>query len=82
MAWIRQIDESEAEGELKELYGRYRDPESGRMDHIGTIHSLHPAGLRTHFELYGAVMRGTRTLPRVDRELIAVVVSQLNRCHY
>jgi alkylhydroperoxidase family enzyme len=82
MAWIRTIDEHEAEDELRELYERYRDPTSGRMDHIGTIHSLHPAGLTTHFELYGAVMRGTRTMPRVDRELIAVVVSQLNQCHY
>ncbi len=46
------------------------------------VHSLHPAGLRAHFELYRAVMRGTPTLPAVDRELIALVVSQRNGCHY
>lgn len=82
MAWIRTIGEQEAEGDLRELYERYREPGSGRMDHIGTIHSLHPAGLRTHFELYRAVMRSTRGLPKVDRELIAVVVSEINGCHY
>ena len=82
MAWIRSIDEEQAEGELRRLYERYRDPHSGRMDRIGTIHSLHPDGLTTHFELYGAVMRSTRTLPKVDRELVAVVVSQINECHY
>ena len=82
MAWIKTIDEHEATGELAELYQRYRDPISGRMDHVGTIHSLHPEGLRTHFELYGAVMRSTRGLPKVDRELIAVVVSEINGCHY
>jgi alkylhydroperoxidase family enzyme len=82
MAWIRTIDEDDAEGELRELYERYRDPHGGRMDHVGTIHSLHPRGLVGHFELYRAVMRGTETLPRVDRELIAVVVSEINDCGY
>ena len=46
------------------------------------IHGLHPAGLRAHFELYRAVMAGTRGLRKVDREMIALVVSQANACHY
>lgn len=55
------------------------DPE---MDHIMSIHSLHPAGLAGHLALYEAVMRGTKTLRKVDRELIALVVSSKNSCHY
>ena len=82
MAWIRTIDEDEARGELRELYRKYRDPRTGHMDNIGTIHALHPEGLQTHMELYTAVMRGTRTLPRVEREVIALVVSKINGCHY
>jgi alkylhydroperoxidase family enzyme len=46
------------------------------------VHALHPAGLAAHFELYRAVMRPTETLPKVERELIAFVVSRENGCHY
>ncbi|MCB9892569.1 MAG: peroxidase-related enzyme, partial [Planctomycetes bacterium] len=52
------------------------------VDNILKIHSLHPRGLETHLELYKAVMQGTSTLPTVDREMIALTVSVLNRCHY
>jgi alkylhydroperoxidase family enzyme len=38
--------------------------------------------MRVHWELYREVMTGTRTLPKVDRELVALLVSLLNDCHY
>ena len=82
VTWIETIADGDGSSELAELYDRARDPESGRVDHIMTAHSLHPAGLRAHFELYRAVMRGTRTLPKVEREMIALVVSGLNGCRY
>ena len=34
------------------------------------------------FELYRAAMRGTRSFPKVERELLALVVSGLNGCRY
>ena len=82
VAWIETIPPRAADEELASLYERVVDPASGELDHIMQVHSLHPAGLRTHFDLYSAVMRGSRGLPRVDREMIAVVVSRLNECHY
>ncbi|MDH5373190.1 MAG: hypothetical protein OEX97_09625 [Acidimicrobiia bacterium] len=82
MAWIETIDEQNAEGELAALYEEMIDPQFGRVDHIMTIHSLHPGGLRAHHELYGEVMTGTKTLRKVEREMIALVVSSLNECHY
>ncbi len=82
MAWIEVIDERCADGALAELYGQMVDPESGRVDNILTIHSLHPGGLRTHHQMYTEVMAGTTTLRKVEREMIAVVVSSLNECHY
>lgn len=82
MAWIRTIDEREAEGRLAELYGAMADPSSGRVDNILKIHGLHEAGLAAHFELYRAVMRPTRGLPKAEREMIAVAVSRANGCHY
>jgi alkylhydroperoxidase family enzyme len=50
------------------------------VDNIMKIHSLNPASLSGHFELYAALMRGRSDLSRVQREMIAVVVSALNRC--
>jgi len=82
MSWIRTVPAADADGELAELYGLVRDPATGDLDEIMKIHGLHPPGLRAHFELYRTVMRGTRGLPSVDRELIAYVVSEENGCRY
>jgi alkylhydroperoxidase family enzyme len=58
------------------------DSEYGRIDNIMAIHSLNPAGLAAHNALYMSAMTGTATLRKVERELIAYVVSLENHCHY
>ena len=82
MAWIDTVDPDDADSRLRALYDAVVDPATGRLDNIMRIHSLHPAGLEAHFRLYQAVMRGTPSLRKVDRELIALVASSLNDCHY
>ena len=86
MAWIRVVPELEATGELAELYDElyapYPDESRGQLDNILQIHSLDPKGLRAHLALYRSAMSGTETLPKVEREMIAVVVSSINACHY
>lgn len=82
VAWIDTVRRAEASAELAELYEAVLDPTTGELDHILQVHSLHPAGLRAHFDLYSAVMRGSRGLRKVDREMIALVVSRENSCHY
>jgi len=81
MAWIRMIDEEAASGRLAKLYGQLLGPE-GEVDNILKIHSLNPASLRGHLALYKTVMHGPSPLSRVEREMIAVVVSAANQCHY
>ena len=81
MAWIKMIRESDAEGELKELYDKNMEPWGG-VDNILKIHSLSPESLRGHIALYKAVMYGKSPIPRPEREMIAVVVSAVNGCHY
>lgn len=81
MAWIEVISESKARGRLKELYQKYAEP-SGIVDNILKIHSLNVKSLKTHYDLYAHLMRGRSPLSRVQREMIAVVVSAENRCHY
>jgi uncharacterized peroxidase-related enzyme len=81
MAWIRMISEAEAEGKLRETYDRLTEPWGG-VDNIMKIHSLNLPSLKAHFELYKVLMRGRSGLSRTQREMIAVVVSAVNHCHY
>lgn len=82
MSWIPIVPEDQAEGRLAELYEQTRDPEYGLVDRVIAVHSLHPEGLATHQELYAEVMKSTKTFRKVEREMVAVVVSKLNGCHY
>jgi uncharacterized peroxidase-related enzyme len=81
MAWIKVIEEDEAEGELRKRYDKFTGPWGG-VDNILKIHSLRPATLDGHFALYKAVMTGSRDLSKAQREMIAVTVSALNQCVY
>ncbi len=82
MAWIETRREDEWDGELAELYDRVVDAEHGRVENIMQIHSLNPRALDAHHRLYTSAMAGTATLRKVERELIALVVSIENRCEY
>ena len=81
-AWIKVIPEAEAEGELAELYEQCEDADHGVVDNILKIHSLKPRTLRDHWNLYRTTMYGPSQLSRAEREMIAVVVSAINQCHY
>lgn len=87
MAWIRVIEPEEAgtdpEGSplLEELYGQLTSSE-GEIDNILKIHSLNPESLTAHLALYKTMMYGRSPLSRAQREMIAVVVSAANQCHY
>lgn len=81
MVWIKSLPPAEALGELLEQYNRMRDP-SGSVANILQVHSLNPAALRAHFDLYRTLMFARSDLTRTQREMIAVVVSKTNSCHY
>ena len=81
MAWIKIINEEKADGDLKDQYADLVEPWGG-VDNILKIHSLNPASLAAHVQLYKTVMFGKSPLRRTDREMIAVVVSVINQCHY
>jgi alkylhydroperoxidase family enzyme len=84
--WIETVPDEEwtadPSSQLAALHGQVVDGEHGRVDHIMAIHSLNPRGLAAHHILYESAMAGTPTLRKVDRELIALVVSLENECHY
>lgn len=82
MAWIETIPEDDWEAELGVLYPLVADPAHDRVDNILQIHSLNPRALEAHHALYTSAMSGTAGLRKVDREMIALVVSRINECHY
>jgi uncharacterized peroxidase-related enzyme len=81
MPHIRLIDVDEATGDLAEEYtaaiGR-----AGKVFNIVKAMCLNPRVLNRSMELYKAIMFGPSQLSRLERELLAVVVSNANECHY
>jgi len=81
MAWIKTIDPDDAEGPLKDLYGR-AFKRAGRLWHILRLQSGNAEVLKASTDLYLAIMYGRSPLSRGQREMLAVVVSRTNGCHY
>lgn len=82
MARIEVIPDDSWDGELGEMHPRVVDPGYGRVDNVLAVHSLNPRGMAAHLGLYESAMAGTAGLRKVERELIALVVSLENDCHY
>ena len=51
-------------------------------DNILLVHGIHSRVMRHHYDLYVELMRGRGPLSLTQREMIAVVVSAMNACHY
>ena len=81
MAWINEIEEHDAEGELRAVYDELLKSR-GKLANILQVHSLNPGALKTHVDLYMHLMFAQSGLSRKEREAIAVVVSANNECAY
>ena len=81
MAWIRLTSVSGATGIVKRQYDAAMQ-RAGRVWNIVRIMSPNPPVLDASMKLYGAVMQGPSPLSRVQRELLATVVSAELNCHY
>lgn len=82
MPWIEAPHEDDWGPEFEDLEPEVTDPVYNRVDWIMRIHALDAGSLAAHNVLYRQAMKGTKTLRRLEREMIAVVVSQINECHY
>ena len=96
MTWIQTIPPADADGELRRcyesLYALYppeyhtevdalRRPD-GSSDRITAAHSLIPEAMRHAMSAFGVLLSPDLPLSRRQHEMIATVVSALNRCHY
>jgi len=81
MSWIREHGEDTEDAVVGPLFERLR-AERGRVSNILKVHSLRPAALEHHLDLYMGLLFGPGGLSRKQREMIAVVVSRANQCEY
>lgn len=81
MAYIDKVSPQEADGILDRIF-QARTKSAGRLWEIVAIQSLNPESLRESMRMYGQIMFGESPLTQAQREMIAVVTSQVNDCHY
>ncbi len=81
MAYIETIPPESAQGALRAEYDE-ATRRAGRVWNILRIMSPNPSVLKASMGLYLAVMHGPSPLSRAQREMLAVVVSKANDCHY
>ena len=81
MPYIAEIPPEDAQGVTKTEYDK-AIRRAGRVWHIVSIMSPHGEAMRDSMRLYGTLMFGESPLSRAQREMIAVVTSQVNDCFY
>lgn len=81
MPWIQTIAPDQATGRLKKSYDAAMG-RAGRVYGIVRSMSLAPSVLDASMGLYQRIMFAKQGLTRVQRELLATVVSKANDCHY
>jgi uncharacterized peroxidase-related enzyme len=82
MAWIRTVPPEEATGLLRQIYDA-AVRRAGRVYNVVRLQSLRPKVLDASMQLYLELMHAPGgALTRAQREMIAVVVSATNGCHY
>ena len=81
MPWIHQTPIEEAEGPLKVEFDR-AIKRAGRVWNIVHVMSANAAIMRASMDQYLAIMYGRSPLSRMQRELLATVVSAEVACHY
>jgi hypothetical protein len=96
MTWIRTVPPAAADDALRRcyesIYALY-PPEyhtevealrrgDGTADSIGAAHSLIPEAMRHAMSAYAVLLAPDLPLTRRQHEMIATVVSALNRCFY
>ena len=82
MAWVKTVDAADATGIVKAEYDAAL-ARAGELYNIVKLFSVRPKSMRAFVELYKVVMHDEDSpLTRMQREMIATVVSKVNECHY
>ena len=81
-AWIKMIKDSEATGDVKEMYAKARSPH-GTIDNVMRCQSLRPKTIGGHMAIYKSVLHNPdNQLPFWFLEVVASYTSIINQCDY
>jgi uncharacterized peroxidase-related enzyme len=81
IAWIKTVRTEEATGYVKSLYDGFKK-QRGWIPNILRSTTIRPDVTRGWVPLFNTLMYGPSGLTRSQKEMIAVVVSAGNQCHY
>lgn len=81
MSWIRTVPDNSANGLLAQIYEQTRT-KCGRVVNLVRVQSLRPDTMAIGRDLYRHLMDGPSHLTRLQRVLVATVVSKVNGCLY
>ena len=78
---IPEVDEADLDEDIKVVYAKCRH-KLGLVPNVMRVLAYHPAKLRNFMATYNELMLGDSPLSKLEREMIAVVVSSHNDCEY
>lgn len=81
MSWIERVPVEEAAGLLKRQFDAALE-RAGRVWNIVHVQSINPLALDSGMRFYSTIMKGASPLSRIQREMLATVVSAELDCHY
>ena len=81
MAYVRTIPYIEAEGELKEIYDQLI-ADRGRIGNVMAVNSLRPHIMKSLMIHINQVQFSPSGLTQAEKQMIATLVSALNKCQY
>ncbi|MDR3532509.1 MAG: peroxidase-related enzyme [Rhodopila sp.] len=74
-------DRSELDADLQQVFVKCVD-KLGYVPNVLSAYSLRPQRLRNFMSIYNEIMLSPSGLSKLEREMVAVVVSSANRCYY
>jgi alkylhydroperoxidase family enzyme len=81
MSWIQTVPDNQATGLLAKIYEQTRT-QWGKVINLVRVQSIRPDTMAIGRDLYRHLMDGPGGLTRLQRVLIATVVSKVNGCLY
>jgi uncharacterized peroxidase-related enzyme len=81
ICWLDVPGADEVAHEVKELWAKPLE-KLGFVPNVLRVYAIRPRHLQLWSDFYDELMRGESGLTKAQREMIAVVVSTANRCHY
>jgi uncharacterized peroxidase-related enzyme len=78
---VPEVNETELDEDIQTVFAKCRH-KLGLVPNVIKVMSYHPAKLRNFMLTYNELMLGESPLSKLEREMIAVVVSSHNDCEY